>query len=106
VNQPVACREVETGLIPLFSQVKLYPHLLDLINLGLQPVYVIFLVLQDGFKEFATSVSDLVLSTDKGSRGLTRPSACTACFRVSGFLSFNESSRKRRARSRLVAAIT
>jgi hypothetical protein len=56
VNQPVACREAEAGQIPLVDQVMMYRHLLDLIKLGLQSVYVIFLALQDGFEEFATSI--------------------------------------------------
>ena len=46
----------ETNLADLLHQVILDAHLLDLVELRLEPINVILFVLEDGFKQLAGSV--------------------------------------------------
>jgi hypothetical protein len=47
---------LDAGIIRQYRETLPAEMLLNLIIPGIQPVYVIFLVLQDGFKEFATPI--------------------------------------------------
>ncbi len=65
--------KVDLKLIDLFHQVVLGPHLLDLIELCLQPVDVLFLIGKDRFEKLTSSVvADLDSQPDSVVVGLHR----------------------------------